>query len=885
MMQVGTKLGPYEILEPIGAGGMGEVYRALDTRLDRIVAIKLLSETSVATPGRRERFAREARAVSSLTHPHICALYDVGSQNGIEYLVMEFLEGETLQHRLLGGPPGIDEALRWAAEIAEALAHAHGRGVVHRDLKPSNVVLTASGVKLVDFGLAKLREAAAEDGSTAATLSLTGEHRIVGTLCYMAPEQIEGRLVDARTDIFAFGAVLYEMLSGQRAFEGPTSSAIVAAILTGEPPAVSTTRPSLETRPEVDHFVRRCLAKRPDERWQSAQDLAAELRWIASGKSSGVRERPWLAWPRRTRIGAVLPAMLALVVVALLVVALTSVIPKDTPRRPSLIRFGIESPAGSTFSRSGGFMALSPDGRLLAFVATQAGARPLLWVRPLDREAAYPLPGTEGANQPFWSPDSRFLAFLADGRLKKTDVTGGAPVTVCDAPGGLAGAWSRDGLIVFTALADGLYQVSANGGTPTPATRLDSARAELGHVWPGFLPDQRHLLFEILSDRPEQSGVFVGSVDSGERTRLVDTPSNAVFVEPGYVLYTRGGILLAQRFDAHRRQPIGDPAALVEGVAHNMFTGRGTFSASNSGILAYRAVALSELRFVDRHGKPGELLGEPASYLDPTLSPDGARVAVARLDATTGRSNIWLIDARRSVGVRLTDPPSDDTAPVWSPDGRNIVFEAHDAQRGYMNVRRKGSNPGDPEETLYGSPYAMTPTNWSADGRMVLCHAFAKTGQGQVSVLRWNGRTVAKPEPWSAGGQGQLSPDGRWVAYVSAESETSEVYLQPFMTGEGKWRLSTHGGIEPRWRGDGRELFYLAPDGTMMAVELRLGASVEIGAAQRLFATQLSGNSTKVGGRNQYDVSKDGQRFLLNQPVGTSAITVLVNWTALLPHQ
>ncbi|HMA26851.1 MAG TPA: protein kinase, partial [Solirubrobacterales bacterium] len=495
-MEPGTKLGPYEILERIGAGGMGEVYRARDSRLDRIVAIKLLLQTSVASPGRRERFAREARAVSSLTHPHICALYDVGSQDGIEYLVMEHLEGETLQHHLLGGPLGVGEAIRWADEIAEALAHAHSRGVIHRDLKPSNVILTTSGIKLVDFGLAKLRETAAGDGTLAATLSLTGEHRILGTLCYMAPEQVEGRPVDARTDIFALGAVLYEMLSGRRAFEGTTNSAVVAAILTGEPPALSTTRPSVEDRPEIDHLIARCLAKRPDDRWQSARDLAAELRWIASGQSPGVRVRRRRAWPRRPRIGAVLPATLALVVVALLAVALTSVIPRSAPRPPSLIRFGIEPPLGSTFSRSGGFMALSPDGRLLAFVATSEGAKPRLWVRPLDRDAAYSLPGTEEAGQPFWSADSHLLAFLAHGRLKKIDPAGGSPVTVCDAPGALAGAWSGDGLIFFRQ-ADGLYRVSANGGVPAPTTRLDPSRAERYHGWPAILPDSHHLIFEI----------------------------------------------------------------------------------------------------------------------------------------------------------------------------------------------------------------------------------------------------------------------------------------------------------------------------------------------------------------------------------------------------
>jgi eukaryotic-like serine/threonine-protein kinase len=883
MMQAGTRLGPYEILQPIGAGGMGEVYRARDTRLDRIVAIKLLSEASVASADRRERFAREARAVSSLTHPHICALYDVGSQDGVEYLVMEYLEGPTLEARLLSGPLGPEEAIRHATEIAGALAHAHGRGVIHRDLKPSNVVLTASGVKLVDFGLAKLREVAAGDGSLAATLSLTGEHRIVGTLCYMAPEQVEGGPVDARSDIFAFGAVLYEMLSGRRAFHGATSSAVVAAILTGQPPAVSTTRPALEAFLEVDHLIGRCLAKRPDERWQSARDLAAELKWLASGESPETRAHRRAAWSARTRIRAVLAAALALVAVALLAIALTSVFPKSAPPRPSLIRFGVEPPPGSTFSRSGGFMALSPDGQRIAFVATPPGGKPLLWVRPLDREAAYSLPGTEGASQPFWSPDSRFLAFTAGARLKRVDSAGGEPVTICDAPFALAGAWNGDGLIVTNLiLADGLYQVSANGGAPAPATRLDRSRGERAHGWPAFLPDQRHLLFEILSDRPEYSGVFMGSLDSGERVRLVDAPSNAAFVEPGYLLYTRGGILLAQRFDAARRQMLGDAIPLVDGVAHNTLTGRSAFSVSDVGVLAYMAARRSELRFVDRHGVAVKTLGEPGSYLDPALSPDGTRVAAARLDATTGSSSIWLIDTRRGVGLRLTDPPSDNTAPVWSPDGRSIVFEAN--RTGLVSVCRKGPNPGDREETLFSSPYSITPTAWTPDGHAVLCEAFEKRGEGQLSVLGWKGRDAPTVHPWSAGGRGRLSPDGRWVAYVSGETGTDEVYLRPFVAGESKWLLSTQGGIEPTWRGDGREIFYLAPDGTMMAVDVRLGAGVEIKAPVRLFATQLSGSRARVAGRNQYDVSKDGQHFLLNQPVASDSITVLVNWTALLPR-
>ena len=878
MMEPGTKLGPYEILERIGAGGMGEVYRARDLRLNRVVAIKLLLQDSVASPGKRERFAREARAVSSLTHPHICALYDVGSQKGTEYLVMEYLEGETLQHRLLGGPTGVDEAVRWAAETAEALAHAHGRGVIHRDLKPSNIIVTASGIKLVDFGLAKLREAAAELDPVAATLSLTAEHRIVGTLCYMAPEQVDGRPVDARTDIFALGAVLHEMLTGRRVFAESTSSAIVAAILTRDPPAASTTRPSLEDRPEIDHLIARCLAKRPDDRWQSARDLAAELRWIASGQSPGVRARRQLAWPLRPRIGAVLPPTLALIVVALLAVALTSVFPRSVTPAPGVIRFAIDPPPHSTFSSSGNPMALSPDGRLLAFVATPDGAKPRLWVRPLDRDAAYPLPDTEEAGQPFWSADSRLLAFVAHGRLKKIDPAGGSPVSVCDAPAALAGAWSRDGSIFFRQ-ADGLYRVSANGGAPAPATRLDPSRAERYHAWPAVLPDNHHLIFEILSDRPDYTGLFVVSLDSGERVRLVDLISNAAFVEPGYLLYARGGILLAQRFDPARRRMVGDAIPLIEGVARNPLTGKGAFSASNTGILAYRAVVRSELRVVDRHGQLAGTLGEPAPYLDPALSPDGARVAVARLDPTTGSSNIWLIDTARGVESRLTSSSSDDRAPVWSPDGGNIVFQANRAH--VLSICRQGSNAGDREQILYSSPYAMAPTDWFPDGRVVLCQGFGKNG---LWALRWEGPNLPEPQPWSArgAGQGRLSPDGRWIAYVSPESGRDEVYLRPF-AGGGRWLLSTRGGIEPRWRGDGREIFYLAPDGTMMSVEVHLGASVEVGVSQRLFPTALSGLATPLSGRNQYDVWKDGRRFLLNYPIEVGSITVVVNWKALLP--
>ena len=883
---VGQTLGPYRVLEKLGEGGMGEVYRALDSRLDRIVAIKLLNGSSAASQGRRERFAREARAVSSLTHPHICTLYDVGSQDGIDYLVMEYLEGQTLEMRLLKSPLGLEEVIEYAVQIADALAHAHGRGVVHRDLKPSNIVLTASGVKLVDFGLAKLREAAWGGEALARTLSLTAEHRIVGTLCYMAPEQIEGRLVDARTDIFAFGAVLYEMLSGRRAFEGPTSSAIVAAILTGEPPAASTTRPSLEERPEIEHLVARCLAKRPDERWQSLRDLAAELKWIAGAQSPGMAARRRRVWPRGTRIRAMLAGAAALVFIALAAVTLRLAATQGALPSPDLIRFTVEPPPHSTFSSSGNFMALSPDGRLLAFVATPAGAGPLLWVRPLDREAAYPLPGTEGASQPFWSADSRSLAFASSGRLKRIDHAGGTPATICDAPSALAGAWNRDGLIVFRQ-ADGLYQVPASGGVPAPATRLDTSRGERAHLWPVFLPDQRHLLFEILSDRPELTGVFAGSLNSGERVRLADVRSNAVFVEPGYLMYARGGILVAQRFDATRRLTIGDPIPLVEGVPRNVHTGKVAFSVSSTGVLAYRAVGRSELRFVDRRGESVETLGEAAPYLDPALSPDGRRVAVARLDPVTGISNIWLIDTTRGVGSRLTGgtrrataPWSDDTAPVWSPDGRSVVFQANRDR--LFNVCRKGSNAGDQEEVLYSSPTFMTPTDWSPDGRTVLCQGFGGHG---LSLLRWDGPSLSPPRSWSEGGsgQGRLSPDGRWIAYASAESGRDEVYLRP-IAGEGKWCLSPSGGVEPRWRGDGREIFYLAPDGTMMSVEVRLSANVDLGVPQRLFPTGLSGISTPLSGRNQYDVSKDGRRFLLNQPVATSTITVILNWTALLPR-
>jgi serine/threonine protein kinase/roadblock/LC7 domain-containing protein len=888
-LSAGTRLGPYEILAPLGAGGMGEVYRARDTRLERMVAVKVLPSHMASSPEVRQRFEREAKTISQLSHPHICALHDVGNQDGTEYLVMELLEGETLSDRLAKGALPLEQTLRYGIEIADALDKAHRQGIVHRDLKPGNVMITKSGVKLLDFGLAKAMAPAAQLTPLTSLptamggANLTHQGTILGTFQYMAPEQLEGKEADARTDIFALGAVLYEMATGRKAFSGATQASLIGAILHTEPAPISTVQSM--SPPALDRVVKTCLAKDPEDRWQSAHDVAGELKWIAEGSQAGVpapvtarrRNRERLAWGTTT--------LLLLALVAAVATSIRYAHRAVVLSRP--MRLSIVLPEKSNLRA----VALSPDGRRLVFVARDSTGRNLLWIRSLESPAVQSLPDTENPSLPFWSPDSRFLGFFADGKLKKIDAAGGPPQTLCDAPVSRGGSWSREGVILFAPVANGpLYRVSASGGLATSVTRFDPSRGEDSHRWPFFLPDGRHFLYTVTSfasgGQKQKIGIYAGSLDSKEETLLLRANSSVAYAPPGYLLFFREGSLLAQPFDAKGLRITGDPTPVAEQIQYFPQTYQVLFSVSENGLLLYQPRSNStgsRLLWLDQNGKEIGSLGAPGNQANPRISPDGKRVALDITDPKTGNTDIWIYESSRGVATRFTFDPSEETNPVWSPDASRIVFES-DARQ-FSDLYQKDSSGAGSQEILLKSDGGMVPADWSRDGRLILYRERdAKTYEFSLKVLPLTGD--GKPMPVintkSERTAGQFSPDGRWLAYSSNESGKREIVVTPFPGPGGKWQVSVAGGSEPRWRRDGRELFYLAPDGKLMAVEVKQGPTFEAGEAKPLFQTRtrehVSSNDVF-----SYDVSADGQRFLVNTDVGeviSSPLTVVVNWTA-----
>jgi Tol biopolymer transport system component len=673
----GARLGPYEITAPIGAGGMGEVYRARDTRLDRTVAIKVLPSAVAADPEARTRFEREARAIAALDHPHICPLHDIGHAEGIDFLVMRLLEGETLAERMTKGRLPLDQVVRFGAEVADALDKAHRAGITHRDLKPANVMLTKAGAVLLDFGLAKRQGPAPPVGlttmtGTGPTSAGTAKGTLLGTLHYMAPEQVEGREADARSDIFALGAVLYEMATATRPFDGDSPASVIGAILKDDPPAVSARQPLSPLA--LDHVVARCLAKDPDQRWQSAADVKHGLQWALTSGLAGKTDSSG-AW----RIGALGWAALTVMGVALAVTSPYAVRQwLSTTPVPAAVTFDVFPPSGASFPAQGAAvpstqLSLSPDGRRLAFVATAPEGRPMVWVRTLDRLEAQALPGTEGAVFPFWSPDSRFVGFFAQGKMKRTDLVGGPPQVICDAsPESTRGAtWNRDGTIVFVSgVASGLQQVSAGGGVPAPAIPL--REGDVSYRWPTFLPDGRHLIFHVRSTK-ERPALYVGSIDGATMTRVLETASNGVYAS-GYLLTTRDRSLLAYPFDEQERRITGDLIPVAENVGRSS-TDLAAFSLSAAGVLAHTAgfTTSSRLTWVDRGGRSIGQLTEAGDYNSFQLSPDEQRLAFTQVDAVTNTQDIWLVETARGVPTRFTFDPLHDLSPIWSPRQANHV--------------------------------------------------------------------------------------------------------------------------------------------------------------------------------------------------------------------
>jgi Tol biopolymer transport system component len=889
-LPIGTRLGPYEILAPQGAGGMGEVYRAADTRLNRTVAIKVLPAAVADNPDRRQRFEREARAVAGLTHPHICALHDVGREGDVEFLVMEFIEGETLEQRMMAGALPVADALRYAIDIADALDHAHRKGIVHRDLKPSNVMVTKSGAQVLDFGLAKasavdpIVQVSPAPTMPTGTKTLTAEGIILGTLQYMAPEQLEGRAADARADIFAFGAVVYEMLTGQKAFGGASQASVVAAILRADPPALSAIQPVLPAA--LDRVVRRCLAKDPDDRWQTARDLMSELAWIRENISQAAMFQPpadrrgglhWIGW---------IAAAAGLVIAAVATVVLVLMYVRRPIQEAAPIQFTVAAPETTTFLESPAAMAVSPDGRHLAFVALTPDGKELLWVRSLESVAARELAGTEGARAPFWSPDSQGIGFFAKHTLKTIDVSGSNLRTLCETESFVGGgAWNRDGVILFSVgpVRMGLVRVPVTGGTPTAATKLDPSRAEILHSWPVFLPDGRHFLYRSWSDKKEYTGIYVGSVDSPDRTLLVHADASPAYAAPGYFIYGTNGTLLAQALDPSSYRLKGEPLTLVQNVAFNNGSGRSAFStstsASDAAVLTYRQAGLTELGWFDRSGRALGVVGPPGRYLDPSLSPDGQQVAVVRVDPDLGTSDIWLIDVAGGSASHLTSGHT-DRCPIWSPDGRFIAFASK--RGGAFDVFQAPSSRTSGDEPVLNGHKAF-PVDWSRDGESLLFQPESLEKPGVLPLRGDAKRTSLQGPPDMT--QLRLSPDGRWIAYVSRETGQDEVYVCPFPTAEGRAKMiSVGGGVEPKWRRDGKELFYLARNRNLMTVSMTSGDTLTAGPPRALFMTRARISRTMYAGRNQYDVTADGQRFLMNVPVeaASTPITVVVNWPAAL---
>ena len=912
-LQPGVRLGPYEILSLVGAGGMGEVYKSRDTRLDRTVAVKVLPDTLAADPQFRERFDREARAISQLDHPHICALHDVGEQNGTAFLVMQYLEGETLADRLAKGALPIEQALKTAIEIASALDKAHRAGIVHRDLKPGNIMLTKAGAKLLDFGLAKSSSSVVAGAGLSllpTTPNLTAQGTILGTFQYMAPEQIEGQEADARTDIFAFGVVLYEMVTGKKAFTGKTHASLISSILKDEPRPVIELQPL--TPPLLDHILSRCLAKDPDERWQGASDLTRELRWIDASGSAGVAASPVAHRAHRDRLVLGVAAALAGIIAGIAATTLVTKFGSDrsSERSPEIARVLVSiAPAEhlqalptdrtTTEGRPGRTaMVWSPDGRSIVFSAVQ-GDRQQLYLRALDQLSAKPIAGTEGASNPFFSPDGRWVGFWSGGVLKKTSVDGSGPATtICDTPMVFGASWGSDDTIIFARpLGQGLWRVSAAGGTAQALSKPDTKKGELKYLLPQILPGDRTILFTVThTPLPtwEDTEIVAQSLATGERTVLVHGGADGRYVRSGHLLYVRRGTLMAVPFDLARLEVTGGAVALIADVmqagntpSETSDSGAGQFSVSESGSLLYVPGGIfpdpeRSLVWVDRTGAVQPLPLTARAYLSPRLSPDGHRVVFW----TQGDRNVWVHDLARGTLTRLTSEARNARA-IWTRDGTRVTFGS--ATGGNENIFWRPADGRRTAERLTTSEALQYAASWSPDGQtLAFVESRPDTGN-DIWVLPVQGDRRPRAIIQTRFGEAypDFSPDGRWLAYASDESGRSEAYVQPYPGPGPPQQVSTDGGIGPAWSRDGRELFYTTNQSfggqatltKMMVVPVSLRPTFTAGTPRMLF----QGRYGATAGIRAYDVTPDGRRFLMVQqkerPPVTAADMILVqNW-------
>jgi Tol biopolymer transport system component len=871
----GTRLGPYEITAQIGAGGMGEVYRARDRKLGREVAIKILPRAYTSDPERLARFEREARTLASLNHPHIGAIYGVEESDSVRALIMELVEGSTLADRLVQGPIPLTESLGIARQIADALDAAHERGIVHRDLKPANIKITPDGVvKLLDFGLAKVAtgDGTAPDLSQSPTVTVGGtrEGAILGTAPYMSPEQARGMAIDKRTDIWAFGCVLYEMLAGQRTFAGETISDTIAAILEHEPDwrALPATTPTNGRR-----LLQRCLEKDPKRRLRDIGDARAELDdAMASPRHS--------TEPRKALPGWTWAVASALVVLGL-GLGWTITHFRQPAAEMRTLRLTVNPPAGTEFRPDSG-AAISPDGRLLAFVTgSPAGVK--LWIRPLNSLVARELPGTDAAAFPFWSPDSRSLGFFAAGKLKRIEVAGGLPTVICDVGEGRGGAWNEEGVILFNAVNDGpLLRVSASGGMPVPLTTIDPAEKENSHRFPQFLPGGRQFLFFV---RSENSGVYLGSLDRPhEKVRLLNSFTNAVFAadrnqQSGHLFWARDGALMAQPFDPQKKLLMGEAVTVAESGGETATSGLAAVSVSNDGTLFYGGAEIGryQLTWYGRDGQSLGILGQPEPYGGFRISPDGKRLALGR------SGDVWQMEIARGVTTRVTFSGRAASDTVWSPDSQRIAY----TQGAPPNVFSANANGTGTEERLIETRDTLIMEDWSPNGQFLLYLMMSNDISSRAQPDLWVLPMAAehKPAPFLTTpfreGPSQFSPDGKWIAYTSDESGRNEVYVQGFPAGGSKWQVSSNGGDWVRWRKDGQELFYVAPDRTVMSVVvIPSSSSLEFGTSSALFALPATFD---INVTYPYDVMPDGQRFLALDPATDAEeppLTVIVNWRA-----